>query len=86
MRNGKQPAKPAKSQHGTYSCYKHTGCRCLQCRMANAAYQREFYAANAERLRGYAELRRAGMDPTPCMVRKPRTKTLTHTEQQGGAL
>ena len=41
--------------HGTTSAYTNHGCRCGECRAAHAAQQREYYAANRERI---AERRR----------------------------
>lgn len=37
------------ARHGTASHYRHSGCRCLLCRMAATRYQRELRAAARER-------------------------------------
>jgi AraC-like DNA-binding protein len=46
--------------HGTLQAYKRDRCRCLACREANAAYERERVAARAEeygRWSAYADVR-----------------------------
>lgn len=40
-------------EHGTRSAYVHLRCRCDRCREAEASYQRDYRAMNAERLRAY---------------------------------
>ena len=38
------------SEHGTIGAYTNDGCRCDECRSANAAYQRNYNKATPERL------------------------------------
>jgi hypothetical protein len=40
-------------EHGTHSGYVHLHCRCDDCREAERAYQRQYRAANRERLNEY---------------------------------
>lgn len=65
QRHGTMPI----AQHGSLGMYTAHGCRCPECRAANAAYHRERYAADPE----WAEARRVYQ-----RNRRARKKETTH--------